>query len=123
MQPEEFAAYVKQMSNLHNVGAMVFSGEGEGLDVPVIEYGHAENGKTEATGLFSALRKVDTLEKDVVYARMPAKDGIGFAVYNRLLRAASFLVTDLNAPPRTKYIRYSGTRWLEIFRHRTSKSC
>ena len=74
----------------------------------MIEYGHSENGKSEATGLFSALRKVDALEKEVVYARMPAKDGIGFAVYNRLLRAASFLVMDLNAPGTVPVIGLTG---------------
>lgn len=105
---EQFAAYVKKMSRLHDVGAMVFSGEGEGLTVPVIEYGRSENGKSEATGLFSALRQVDTLEKEVVFARMPAKDGVGFAVYNRLLRAASFLVLDLNAPKRIPVVGLTG---------------
>ncbi len=105
---EQFVAYVHEQAKLHDVGAMVFSGEGEKLRVPVLEYGASNSGKSEATGLFSALRRVDSLNKEVIYARMPAKDGVGFAVYNRLLRAAAFHVVDLNAPKKIRVIGLTG---------------
>ena len=46
-------------------------------------------------GLFDALRRLDGLDADVVYARYPDVDGMGLAVYNRLMRAAAFEVIEL----------------------------
>lgn len=104
----QFAAYVHDMSRLHKVGAMVFAGEGGELSVPVMEYGVPENGTHKASGVFSALRKLDALGQEVFYARMPAKNGVGFAVYNRLLRAAGFHVVSLNAPRKIPVIGLTG---------------
>ncbi len=105
---EAFVSYVTRMQRQHLVGAMVFSGEGERLSCPVVTYGSKGNGASEAMGLFSALRKLDSLKVEVVYARMPAKDGVGFAVYNRLLRAAGFHVVDLREQNRSFVLGLTG---------------
>ena len=49
----------------------------------------------QASELFSALRKIDDLNVNIVYARCPKKSGVGLAVYNRLIRAAGFEVIKL----------------------------
>jgi len=37
------------------------------------------------------LRSFDSREDiDIIYARMPSKEGIGLAVFNRLIKAAGF---------------------------------
>lgn len=45
--------------------------------------------------LFSYLRKFDTLETEKIFAVMPEKRGVGFALYNRLLKAAGGKVINL----------------------------
>jgi L-threonylcarbamoyladenylate synthase len=55
-------------------------------------------GKTEedfAKNLFSKLREIDSLGVDRAYIQSPQKNGIGLAVYNRLIRAAGFRVISL----------------------------
>ncbi|MBQ8978384.1 MAG: translation factor SUA5, partial [Oscillospiraceae bacterium] len=40
------------------------------------------------------LRRLDEIGAERVYIRCPERDGVGLAVYNRLLRAAGFEVID-----------------------------
>lgn len=59
--------------------------------------GKAEDPSEQATKLFDLLRYFDGVKSvKKIYARMPKKDGVGLAVYNRLLKAAGFTVIDLN---------------------------
>lgn len=51
-----------------------------------------ESSAEQARRLFSLLREADEREIDTVYVEMPSKDGMGMAVYNRLLRAAAFRI-------------------------------
>ena len=46
----------------------------------------------EAHDLFSALRKADRMNASVIYAHLPPSEGIGLALYNRMLRAAAHTV-------------------------------
>ena len=45
--------------------------------------------------LFAALREADERKCSRVYAHCPKKEGIGLAVYNRIIRAAGFKVIKL----------------------------
>jgi L-threonylcarbamoyladenylate synthase len=45
--------------------------------------------------LFTALWELDERGAKTVYARCPSTEGVGMAVYNRLLRAAGFHVVIL----------------------------
>ena len=50
----------------------------------------------QARELFDALRELDEqLHAKTVYARCPEPEGVGLAVYNRLIRAAGFEVIDV----------------------------
>lgn len=44
--------------------------------------------------LFAALREADETDTDLIYVRIPDTEGVGLAVRNRLLRAASFNIAD-----------------------------
>lgn len=57
-----------------------------------LSFGSENDPQTQARALFDALRKFDTLPCDTIYAMEPSKEGEGLAVYNRLLRAASFQI-------------------------------
>lgn len=91
---EKFRAFVESMEKESTV-ALVFDGEGRELSVPFIEYGKAHDGLSQAHGIFDALRKVDETGAKNCFARFPEKDGVGLAVFNRLVRAAAFSIIEL----------------------------
>ena len=84
--------YIEYVNNNAKDGvlALCFEGDEELLHTKSIAYGKADDGATQAHGLFSALRKADELCAKTVYARKPSECGVGLAVLNRLLRAAGF---------------------------------
>lgn len=60
-----------------------------GLLLPV---GSASQPATEAHRLFHLLRDADLLGAEVIYAHLPSQDGIGLALYNRMIRASAHTV-------------------------------
>jgi L-threonylcarbamoyladenylate synthase len=58
----------------------------------LIDIGASDDLATQAQRLFAALRHADELDCDVIYAHLPPKEGIGLALYNRLIRAAAHTV-------------------------------
>lgn len=77
------------------VFALCFDGDGKRLDIPFVEYGGEDDLLSQARGLFSSLRELDRRGAKLAYARCCAPDGIGLAVYNRLMRASAFDVVDI----------------------------
>lgn len=66
------------------------------LSVRCFPLGKRGDFATHAQRLFEELRQLDEYpELEVAYARLPSTDGVGLAVYNRLIRAAGFEVIDL----------------------------
>lgn len=57
--------------------------------------GAKEDTLRQARVLFGTLRQIDDDGMTLVYARCPETDGVGMAVYNRLIRAAGFEVKEL----------------------------
>lgn len=92
---EQFKRFIEAHKH-ENLGAMVFDGEEQELDVPCVTFGREDDSIIQAKLLFSSLRAIDDLGVDRIYARMPDVNGIGLAIYNRLLRAAGFEVITLN---------------------------
>lgn len=76
----------------NNVTALVFDGEGEKISCPAVEYGKENDGYSQSARLFDALRELDEMGAQKVYARCPETKGMGLAVYNRLIRAAGFKI-------------------------------
>jgi L-threonylcarbamoyladenylate synthase len=50
----------------------------------------------EAKTLYAKLREFDELGADRIYIKLPEPEGIGLALYNRIVRAAEFNVINLN---------------------------
>lgn len=61
--------------------------------IPYLVYGSTSG--EQAHMLFEALRRFDELGAKRVFARCPSPEGVGLAVYNRILRASGFCVIDL----------------------------
>lgn len=90
---DRFCEFVKEKPN-DGKYVLVFSGEENAFPGYAITYGKTES--EQAKELFSVLRKIDELDAKTVYVRAPSVNGIGLAVYNRLLRAAAFEVVRLS---------------------------
>lgn len=87
-------AYVDYV-NAHaadGVAALCFEEDVPHLHVPCVAYGHREHPLEQAHCLFDALRQLDELKATTVYAACPRPQGVGLAVYNRLIRAAAFRI-------------------------------
>lgn len=57
--------------------------------------GARDNINEHAHHLFSILRDADKVSYDKIYAPLPSKDGVGLALYNRMIRAAAHTVINL----------------------------
>lgn len=84
----EYGAFLRAHAS-ERAAALCFA-QDDTAGLPRVEYGDASDASTQAHGLFDALRRADALDAEVIYAHAPHKDGVGLAVYNRLLRAAAF---------------------------------
>ena len=96
--PEAYAAFIRRQAVQHPQGlvAMCFDGEETGLPVESVTYGARDDAAAQAHRVFDALRKLDELNAKIAYAACPSPEGVGLAVYNRLLRAAAFEVIDVD---------------------------
>jgi L-threonylcarbamoyladenylate synthase len=63
----------------------------------LIDIGHQSDLDTQAHRLFSALREADKMfEAEVIYAHLPRCDGMGLALYNRMIRAAAHTIKHID---------------------------
>lgn len=70
----------------------------DNVTIPKVTYGKENDDLSQAKELFDALRMLDEQGATKVYARIPNTDGVGMAVYNRLIRAAAFNIIDIEKP-------------------------
>ena len=91
---ENFKRYVEQ-NKTKNTFALCFDGEEKSLTVPCVCFGKIDDQNSQAHNIFSALRKLDKLGAEVVYARCPTAKDVGLAVYNRLIRSAGFDIKEI----------------------------
>lgn len=86
---KDFTEYVGK-----NCGAktysLIFDGDENGFPYKYLTYG--ADSAQQAHLLFQRLRELDDIGAEKVYVRAPSLDGVGLAVYNRLIRAAGFEV-------------------------------
>ncbi len=87
-------AYAEYVNSTENSVAVCFN-EDRGIKIPVITYGSKNDEATLAHSIFAVLRELDNKNYKTAYVHAPSKNGIGLAVYNRLIRAAGFQVIKL----------------------------
>lgn len=85
--PDDFIEFVNRRPDSF---ALCFDEDAARLQIPFVSYGTRYDGRTQAHRLFSALHELDERGAQTVYARIPSKNGVGLAVYNRLVRSAGF---------------------------------
>ena len=91
---EDFIRYVNE-HKADGTAALCYDEDVEKLEVPHIPIGHADDYEMQSHKLFSSLRNADEQGFELVYAHCPKIDGMGLAVYNRIIRAAGFEVTEI----------------------------
>jgi L-threonylcarbamoyladenylate synthase len=95
----DIVSYVKAES-LSKVAVLCYSDDEESISslIPSADrfvIGAKDNIKEQAQHLFSILRDADKNNYDKIYAPIPSKDGVGLALYNRMIRAAAHTIIDL----------------------------
>lgn len=92
---DEYINYVNKNAS-NNVVALCCDEDVNLLNVKTYSLGRRNDYVTQAHRLFDELRKIDDDDfAGIVYSRLPSIDGVGLALYNRLIRAAAFEVIDL----------------------------
>ncbi len=91
---EAFAEFVKQ--NATEKSAVVCFEEDAVGGIKVYPWGKKDDHEAQARLLFDILRQSDLDGYQTVYIHSPERDGLGLAVYNRLIRAAGFEVIRLD---------------------------
>ena len=92
-EPDYILTFLHNAQNAERCAILCYHEELDELRCErLIDIGAQDDLATQAQRLFAALRRADELECDVIYAHLPCKDGIGLALYNRLIRAAAHTV-------------------------------
>jgi len=71
-------------------------------DKLLLPIGQKNDIKAHSKHIFSRLRQCDKLAPDIIYAHLPSKDGLGLALYNRMIRAAAHTVLKIDKDYLTK---------------------
>lgn len=88
---ENASEYVKKNAPDGKYAVMCFDGEEDFFTADkTVTYGHRGNSEEQGEKLFDILRKLDEEDFDVIFINAERADGVGLAVYNRLLRSCSF---------------------------------
>lgn len=87
--------FVEFVNKKENAAAVCFDEELSQINIKKKCYGKGNDETTLAKNLFGILREVDNLNVKEVYIHAPSKQGVGLAVYNRLIRAVAFRVIKL----------------------------
>ncbi len=89
--PSAVANYIRCQKTNDPYAVMCFYGEESFYDAPyVLSYGSRGNPQEQGEKLFETLRRLDETEVSRVYINVENCNGVGLAVYNRLLRACGF---------------------------------
>ena len=85
---------IEFLSDKTAFGVLCYNEDKKLLTLPnAVSFGASRDHSEQAHLLFDRLRYMDTLNDiEHIYARMPSTDGVGLAVYNRLIKAAGFSV-------------------------------
>lgn len=93
-QFEKYKKFVEENKD-ENTVALCFEGEEKELSLKAVTYGRKSDPLSQAKHIFDALRKIDEVGAERAFARFPDSDGVGLAVFNRLVRAAAFNIVEV----------------------------
>ncbi len=92
-EEDRVLSFLLRAQNAEKCAILCYTEELEQLrNERLIDIGAREDLAEQAHRLFSALRQTEELDCDIIYAHLPPEDGLGLALYNRLIRAAAHTV-------------------------------
>ena len=92
-EQDDVLEFLQNESKSEKCAVLCYSEELSSLEgAHLIDVGAKDDLATQAQRLFSSLRDADKLDCDILYAHLPQKNGIGLALYNRLIRAAAHTI-------------------------------
>ena len=95
---EEFVRFIQEHAD-NKTAVICYSEEQAALEgFHTFSIGAEADTIMQAKRLFDILREIDEQGFTKAYAPLPASEGVGLAIKNRLLRASGFSVIDLEAP-------------------------
>ncbi len=62
----------------------------------LLPIGSRDDLPTQAKRLFGKLREADATDAEIIYAHLPPREGLGLALYNRMIRAAAHTVKHID---------------------------
>ena len=90
---EDVLAYWNREAKTHKCVVLCYDEECDALDnCTLFPIGQKNDLATQAHKLFAALRDADGTEAEIIYAHLPPQEGLGLALYNRLIRAAAHTI-------------------------------
>ncbi len=97
---QKISKYLAVRSQEKSIAALCYKSELEIIknaapDAYLYEFGDKENESASARILFDILRDCDKKGFDEIYAPLPTQEGIGLALYNRMIRAAAYHIIKL----------------------------
>jgi L-threonylcarbamoyladenylate synthase len=93
---EDVLSFLQQEQQQKRCAILCYEEEIKALqDAFLYPIGHADDLATHAKLLFRLLREADRSQPDVIYAHLPPKEGLGLALYNRMIRAAAHTIKQI----------------------------
>ena len=91
--PDAVLAFLRQEQIQRNCAILCYDEECASLSPErLIPVGGRTDLARQANRLFHALREADRSGADIIYAHLPPMEGLGLALYNRLIRAAAHTI-------------------------------
>ena len=96
--PDDIIVFLRHAQNAEHCAILCYHEELDLLRFErLIDIGAKQDLAHQAQVLFGALRSADELDADIIYAHLPPRDGLGLALYNRLIRAAAHTVKHIDS--------------------------
>lgn len=92
-EKDQILDFLKQEQTQKRCAILCYSEELPHLENKnLFDIGPKQRPDIQAKHLFTALRDADRLGVDIIYGHLPSMEGIGLALYNRMIRAAAHTV-------------------------------
>ena len=92
-EPQKVLEFLQREQKLRNCAVLCYDEERTSLaQHNLFPVGARDNLAAQAKSLFAALRRADGTDAEIIYAHLPPMQGIGLALYNRMIRAAAHTV-------------------------------
>ncbi len=92
-EDDKVLAFLQQEQKSAHCAILCFNEETAHLSQALLfPIGNRDDLSAQARVLFHALREADHTDADIIYAHLPKKEGLGLALYNRMIRAAAHTI-------------------------------